>query len=252
MTSKTYYLDFSTKEKPHDKMKKILLILFLIIFKNVSFSQSTFHPEISELKEIDSLKIEEFNNCKILLRKLENINSDLNKLSFDEKKQLENCSECKVSVYDLLDCGCSWYCGGQIDTLISETKDIIDLKKVHDLNYSTSIHIKVNSKFTFKFKPESSRVTDIIFINGDSKNKKSFYEFSRVKKLKIFYNQKVLGIFELKDEFAEQTFSVGSLGNKINTKNKRNWTLTFEILESYPGKKDDIVISDIYFLGEHE
>ena len=232
-------------------MKKYLFLLFLIFIPNFGFSQKIFLPKISKLIEVNNDEVIKFDNCKKLLKKIEIENYSFEKLSDDEQKELSKCSECKDDVYDILDCGCSWYCGGRIDSVHTDFGEIQDLKNINDLNYGTFCRIKkIKSKFSFHFNAESSMVTDIIFNNGNTRNKDTYKEFSRIKTVKVYYNDKAIGIFKLNDQFSEQTFTINSLGNKENSKNKKPWKITFEIIETFNGLKDDIAISEIYFYGE--
>jgi hypothetical protein len=87
---------------------------------------------------------------------------------------------------------------------------------------------------------------------------------SRVKRLAVYENDKLIAILNLKDIRGKQSFSFDPIGNtrtekySPETKSWRNeidteagdWTLKFEILEVYKGDKyDDTVISEIYFDG---
>lgn len=78
---------------------------------------------------------------------------------------------------------------------------------------------------------------------------------SRVKKLKMYVNNKPYAILNLKDERALQTFKVDPLGSANREdfqalQRKPDWTLKFEIMEVYKGLKyDDVVIAELYFDG---
>lgn len=86
-------------------------------------------------------------------------------------------------------------------------------------------------------------LTAINILNGYVKNDKAWIENSRVKRLKVYLNDRPIGILELQDSRSLQSFGLQWAGNYSNI-NK----LRFEILEVYPGTKyQDTVISEIYF-----
>jgi hypothetical protein len=89
-----------------------------------------------------------------------------------------------------------------------------------------------------------------MILNGYVRNEKLWRENSRVRKLKLYYNDTPIGILELEDSRTLQWFDVGILGNGPSAKETAVWTLKFEILEVYPGTRHkDTVISEIYFDG---
>ena len=68
---------------------------------------------------------------------------------------------------------------------------------------------------------------------------------SRVKKLKVYLNNKEFVYLNLQDNISEQHFYVPEIGNFDN-----HFAIKFEIMEVYKGTKyDDVVISEIYFDG---
>jgi hypothetical protein len=79
----------------------------------------------------------------------------------------------------------------------------------------------------------------------------------RVKKLRIYYNDEPYAILCLEDNRSIQAFEFPPIGNSrndygslINEDKAKDWTLKFEILEVYKGKKySDVAISEIYFDG---
>jgi hypothetical protein len=80
------------------------------------------------------------------------------------------------------------------------------------------------------------------------KSEKAWKNNSRVKKLRMYYNDQPYAVFHLQDSRTLQIFDVGTLGYHDDT--KPDWTLKFEILEVYPGSGcDDTVISELYSDG---
>jgi hypothetical protein len=87
------------------------------------------------------------------------------------------------------------------------------------------------------------------------KSEKAWKENSRVKKLKMYIDNKPLAILNLYDTRKEQHFKFEPLGYSDREdwdklKSKSWWTIKFEILEVYGGDKyDDTAITEIYFDG---
>nr|WP_254155882.1 hypothetical protein [Chryseosolibacter indicus] len=87
------------------------------------------------------------------------------------------------------------------------------------------------------------------------KNEKAYFDNSRVKKLKVYLNDKPFAILNLEDKRSKQVFNFKPIGNG-NRQNQEAlklqpcWSLKFEILDVYKGLKyDDVAITEIYFDG---
>ncbi len=88
----------------------------------------------------------------------------------------------------------------------------------------------------------------ITIVNGYSKNETAWKNNSRVKKLKLYFNDKPIYILNLKDEMGEQAF----YWNEPINRNIEEFSITVEILDVYKGDKyDDTAISEILPLGCH-
>lgn len=97
----------------------------------------------------------------------------------------------------------------------------------------------------YEFDMRSPRFTTVYILNGYGKNNKSWNANSRVKKLKVYHNDRPIAILELQDSRSVQAFDLGLIG-RIG--NGPTWSIKFEILEVYPGTQyQDTVISEIYF-----
>lgn len=181
----------------------------------------------------------------------------LEDLNESEKKLFENFDETMESYWDIIGGGCSWYCGGgpmevtASSFLESQGDNNYRPENAHDLSYKTAwvegvAGYGIGENLVYHFAGSAPRINKIIVINGYIKNPKSWKDNSRVKKLKIYINDKEVAIFNLKDLMGEQSFDVPLLGKHSDEK----WTLKFEILEVYKGDKyDDVAISEIYFDG---
>lgn len=248
-------------------------IFFTFLFLN---SLSIFGQSIKEMKptlgklversaEGELLFIKEREKCEEVWGKISNQEGYEN-LSSSDKKVYENCPEEPGSYWDILGVGCSWYCGGGQDTLSASSalksfKEITySAKNIHDLSYKTAWIEGVpgpgiGEYVTFHIPPQNPRITEIIIVNGYVKSDEAWRENSRVKKLKMYLDNKPYAILHLKDTKKEQHFKFEPLGysdrgdwEQLQT--KAWWTIRFEIQEVYKGEKyDDTAITEIYFDG---
>lgn len=241
-------------------MRQFTLIIFFFISLS-GFTQDKiqeFNPIIGASLEFDSNVLNEFYEWTLLLDSLENGLVDYDKFSKEKKEFFERWDETYSSPYDAVGGGCSWYCGGgpylitASSSLKSQGENHYEAKNAHDLNYKTAWiegveGYGIGEYLIYNFSPESPRINEIIVANGYVKTKSSWENNSRVKKMKVYINDEPFAILNLKDEQAIQSYKVPLLGRYSET---LDWTLKFEILEVYKGKKyDDVAISEIYFDG---
>lgn len=108
--------------------------------------------------------------------------------------------------------GCSWYCGGFVSGYISSStlpsyKDIVySADKAHDFDVATAWVEGKNDygigefiEYSFDMttlKQHQLGITKIILANGYKKTKKIWEENSRVKKLKMYVNNKPFGVLD--------------------------------------------------------
>lgn len=259
---------------PHFKrptMRQQTVMTFLTFFTLTVFGQTVkeMQPKLGQLidkslqGEIEFIRQREI--CETVWNKVGNQN-DYEKLSPADKKIYDNCDESHESYWDILGAGCSWYCGGGQDTISTSStlktyKGIkYSAKNIHDLNYKTAwiegvSGYGIGESITYHFPPQNPRITDIIIVNGYVKSQTAWQENSRVKKLKMYVDNKPFAILNLADSRQEQTFKFDPLGygDRVNweqLQTKPWWTIKFEILEVYKGDKyDDTAITEIYFDG---
>ena len=167
---------------------------------------------------------------------------------------LEKYGEVVENAWDIIDGGCSWYCGGG-NYKIKASSSLGDSYKAefaNDLSYKTAWVEGKKDEGTgeyleYYFKNDSPRITEIIISNGYMKSEETWKNNNRVKKLKLYVNGVPFGILNLKDSRTDQYFEVGTLGHN---KNGTDLILKFEILEVYKGSKyNDTAITEIYFDG---
>lgn len=154
--------------------------------------------------------------------------------------------------------GCSWYCGGQMYKVTSNSylkeQGNISYKpdNIHDFDLMTAWvpdtrNGVIGQKVNFHFNPLSPRVNEIIIYNGYIKNYDLFKANSRVKKIKLYINSAYYATLELADTTAQQSFKIEPIRS---TTKQKDLILTFEILEIYKGDKYiDVAISEINFNG---
>ena len=192
---------------------------------------------------------------------------DWDSLTETEKALIGDFDETKMEFYAVVVGGCSWYCGAgeyavNTSTYLKPSKTFS--YKAHNLNdfdYETAwVEGKsgygIGETIQFSFAPQHPRVTSIRIANGYVKSKAHWENNSRVKQLKMFINDTPFAILEFKDVYSEHEFPledpIGYGGDRDFDKLKHMppWTIRFEILSVYKGKKyDDTAISEIYFDG---
>ncbi|GAA4314213.1 NADase-type glycan-binding domain-containing protein [Nibribacter koreensis] len=250
---------------------RTLFALPLLLVSLVSYSQKVpeMQPALGHLVEKSTAGEAEFirkqRTCEELWRKT-SYQGGHEKLSVNEKKVLATCDEEFESYWDILGVGCSWYCGGGQDTTTATSvlKPVngtnYSASNAHDLSYKTAWiegaeGYGIGEKLTYHFPADNPRITKVIVVNGYVKSDQAWKDNTRVKKLMMYLNGKPFRVLNLQDTKKKQSFSFSPLGNdntqaKSLSKKHTPWTLTFEILEVYPGAEyKDTAITEIYFDG---
>ncbi len=172
----------------------------------------------------------------------------------------------KSNMWDAIGDGCSWYCGaGAYKVRVSSElkpngNDSFKAEYISDLSFKTTwIEGKkgygIGETIEFVFPPEHPRVTKVIIVNGYVQSKEKWRNYSRVKKLKMYINNKPFAIINLKDFYGEQSFNVKPIGYSDRfdyqlLKKKPPWSIKFEIMDVYKGNRfDHTAITEIYFDG---
>lgn len=142
-------------------------------------------------------------------------------------------------------------------------------EKISDLSYRTAwiegvLGNGIGEFITFELSTSLSEITTVIIANGYIKSKEIWKNNARVKRLKMYVNNKPHAILNLKDVYASQIFEIPVIGYSkkenrefIEKMENRNVTrpfskkIKFEILEVYLGDKyTDTAITEIYFEGK--
>ena len=229
---------------------KHLLILALLYGGTAQSQIKNFYPKKVVKPDLSAKREKEINRQNELLQKKTPTASEQKELNI----LLEKYGEVVENAWDIIDGGCSWYCGGG-NYKIKASSSLGDSYKAefaNDLSYKTAwVEGKkdegIGEYLEYYFKNDSPRITEIIISNGYMKSEETWKNNNRVKKLKLYVNGVPLGVLNLKDSRTDQYFSVGTLGHN---KNGTDLILKFEILEIYKGSKyNDTAITEIYFDG---
>lgn len=249
---------------------KQILITGLICISQIGFSQiKEMNPSSTQLLDFSVQGEIEFNKnqedgMKVMKKLGDGIKyEDLSQL---DKDAISKVDETMESYWDIIGGGCSWYCGGgpkevtASSFLKSQGEINYEPKNAHDLNYK-NVWVEgvdgygIGEYLLYTFEGASPRINEIIIVNGYVKSNTAWENNSRVKKLKVYIDNKPYAILNLLDIRGSQSFKVEPIGNNDRNdwdvlKTKPDWTLKFEILDVYKGLKyDDVVISEIYFDG---
>ncbi|WP_026315446.1 NADase-type glycan-binding domain-containing protein [Riemerella columbina] len=239
-------------------MKTLFNLMMILYSFNWAIGQN------NKLPNYYPTKILKLDLSEKIAREIERQNQLLARENLNVEKQkelnqlLEKYGEVVESIWDIIEGGCSWYCGGGsykvfVSSHLSTTNTIhYDAKSANDLSYKTAwVEGKkdegIGEYLEYYFQNESPRITKIIITNGYVKTQKSWLENNRVKKLKLSVNGEVAGYLNLEDSRTNQVFEVGILGHNADSS---DLVLKFEIVEVYKGKKyNDTAITEIYFDG---
>lgn len=181
------------------------------------------------------------------------------------------CDSGRMSYWSILDGRCSWYCAGGEDTISASSTlkltpphstDTIHYlaDNIHDLSYKMPWieGVKghgIGEYVVYHFPPHTPRITEIIIVNGYIRSSSAWQNHSRVRRLKMYVNNKPFAILRLFDSKQKQHFKFEPLGhgNREDWEELQTrpwWTIKFKILEVYEGDKyDKTAITEIYFDG---
>ena len=127
-----------------------------------------------------------------------------------------------MTIYDDLYSGkCSWYCGGEVKSVtasncLSPNKQF-DYKgeNAHDFSHESVWATKgkgIGESLSYTFEGKCPRITTVEILNGHVKSEEAWKANSRVKKLRVWYNNQPYAILALEDSRTLQSFDVGILG----------------------------------------
>ena len=223
------------------KKKHIIAIVFAVIATMaVQAQEKVIHPQ--SINKMPKISVEKWEKLSIQYG--------------DDSEELRKYGD--ITIYDDLYSGkCSWYCGGEVKS-VTASSCLPPVKgfnykgeNAHDFSHESVWATKgkgIGESLTYTFEGKCPRITTVNILNGHVKSESAWKANSRVKKLRVWYNDKPYAILALEDSRSLQSFDMGVLG--YNDSSKPDWTLKFEIMEVYPGSKyGDTVIAELYFDG---
>mgnify|MGYP006284875947 CR=1 FL=1 len=158
--------------------------------------------------------------------------------------------------------GCSWYCGGQVHAF-NATSQLPAYESVnygpqqaHDFDVQTAWvegkeghGIGERLTYTFDMREHDEHnlgITHLLIANGYKKSEALWRKNNRVKRLRVYINQKVHCDVILQDVFTFQRVRIGD----VSLPQKNVLTMSFEIREVYPGDRyQDTAISELLIDG---
>nr|WP_319398765.1 hypothetical protein [uncultured Carboxylicivirga sp.] len=243
-------------------MKQTILLALLLV-SQTGFSQiKNLYPTYVHPLDFSDKAKAEWVIRDSLLEQIAKGKIDWDSLSQNEKTTLEKHGEVYENIWDIIGEGCSWYCGGgpkdvtASSYLLSQGDNDYKPGNAHDLDYKSAWvegveGYGIGEYLIYTFEHNSPRITNVIVVNGYVKSSTAWKNNSRVKKLKMYIDDKPYAILNLRDQIGSQYFKVDTLGYGYSEeKGEPDWTIKFEIEDVYKGDKyDDTVISEIYFDG---
>ena len=229
-------------------MKRLSLLMLCLAASHLYAQVPVLEP-----KEVTMLPNTNLEVCERVVNKS---STDYNSLSELEKALLGFVEEDRVLSH-FYSGKCSWYCGGQIDSVTASSAlgEKYAAEKAHDFSIVTAWVEGVEGNgegeyIKYAFPGTCPRITTVLIHNGYVKNWDVWRDNGRVKKLLMYYNDKPYVILHLQDTANLQSFDVGILGHEERSDASPAWSIKFEILEVYPGEKyEDTAITEIYFDG---
>lgn len=243
-------------------MKKIVVLFTVLVLAATAYNQqqklNILKPAIGPVPDLSVKRQKEFEQRDKAIEKARKGLAD--ELTDQEKELMLRLGESEdFGIWDIMDQGCSWYCGGgpykvTASSALKPAGNITyEAKNAHDFSFKNAWVEGVpgygeGEYLEYFFENRSPRVTDILIYNGYVKSETGWKKNSRAKKLKLWVNGRPYAILELQDTKALQTFKLhGPLGR---TSDGKDLVLKFEILDVYKGDAyDDTAITEIYFDG---
>ncbi len=247
------------KQLPTNRLTLLRCIALVLLIQPLSAQTRELSP--SKTKPLPFCTLSE-----MAWKKYKANNHDYNCLTADEKAALptidQYTADTKSCYWDRSGMGDSWYDGETFKRVSASSalprQGSVDYggTNAHDGSYRNAWvegaeGDGIGEKLYYTFRENTPRITQVIVANGYVKNEIAWRENGRVKKLKMSVNGKPFAILNLLDERSDQVFTFDPIGKgRDASREGQEWTMTFEILEVYPGSKyEDTVISELHFWG---
>jgi len=172
--------------------------------------------------------------------------------SINAQKELADKYDNQESVWHIIyPNDCSWYCGGGPYKVEASSVHLTTLNSdnAHDLSFKTAwVGDKgIGDYLTYYFKNKSPRLNEINIYKGYLANDKSWKNYSRAKRIRLYVNGISFRVLDLEDTKAIQSFKVPLLGRRTDGE---DLILKFEVTEIYRGDEyKNVALTEIYFNG---
>lgn len=178
--------------------------------------------------------------------------SEQEDVDWEEMSPEDSAKYAGYSIFEDLYSGkCSWYCGGEVQGIIaSSNRKGYDADNAHDFDHTTvwsPTGSGIGESLVYTFRGSCPRITTVQVLNGDVQSEDLWSQSARVKLMRMYINDKPYALLAFDDSRTLQCFDVGIVG--FHDDDAPDWTLTFEILEVYPGTKGGVAIAELYFDG---
>lgn len=172
---------------------------------------------------------------------------ELDELSPEDSAKYAGCSIFE----DLYSGHCSWYCGGEVqDVTASSSPKDFEADNAHDFDHTTvwmPSGSGIGESLVYTFPGSCPRITTVKVLNGDVQTEDLWVRSGRVKLMRMYVNDTPYALLAFEDSRTQQCFDIGIVG--FHDSNAPDWTLTFEILETYPGTFNGVAIAELNFDG---
>lgn len=241
-------------------MKKIQILMIMVVIPIALYCQNRDNDGMLHISSSEIVPIPNDIDFKEVSKIWELLDSIPYENMTDSQRKIIDFCEKSETLMHFYSSGCSWYCGGIVDTVTASSCQKADEYEsyeginAHDWEINSAWVTKssqygVGESITYTFPGNCPRITTVIVLNGYTRDANEWQDYSRVKKLKLYYDEKPYAILDLQDTRDEQYFKVGILGFR-DVEHPQKWTLRFEILEVYPGRKQkNSAITELYFDG---
>lgn len=215
-------------------------------------------PRLSKIKDLGPKAVKDYEEQARLVKKLDQ-GFPKESLSARETALLNKYGWEDASIWDTVEMGCSWYCGGGPSTITASSELRASggtgyaALNAHDFSFRTAWvegapGYGAGEHLDYTFENKSPRVTAVLIYDGYVKSEKSWAENSRVKLLKLYANGALYARLHLADTRDLQRFDLpGPLGRRPDGKDLE---LKFEIADVYKGGLyKDTALTEVYFDG---
>lgn len=260
-------------------MKTLTTIIALLLTCSI-YGQNSKVPTIEATvtgKKITAEVYRDWEKIEKLYNKQYGDGNSNTQLTPSEEAFLENMSkkyeerDLEEYIWSVYGIGCSWYCGGSYETIISSELPAngnntygIEALSDDDIRTAWVEGVKgygIGESITFRFGYTAARTTSVNIMNGYAKSEATWKNNSRVKTFNVYDDDKLIMTVNLHDIMAWQQFELpypfpnrpdnyDHFSNDAQKDSEKINELKFVITDVYKGDKyDDTAISAFIFDG---